>query len=112
MTTLRDAVTGYLSLRRSMGYKVEGLSKLLLSFAAFCEHRGIDRVQNEVALQWATTEIRVPVTDALFARRMDAVRLFAKHQRTLDPATQVPDEAIGTRRYQSQQPNVLNDEQI
>ena len=37
MNTLRENVTDYLATRRAMGFKVEGLSKLLLSFVAFCE---------------------------------------------------------------------------
>ena len=35
MNTLRENVTDYLATRRAMGFKVEGLSKLLLSFVVF-----------------------------------------------------------------------------
>ena len=112
MSTLRENVTDYLATRRTMGFKVEGLSKLLLSFVAFCEARGATRVQNDVAVQWATATIKVPVSDALFARRMDAVRIFARYQHALDPATQIPAEAIRRRRYRPKEPNIFNENEI
>ncbi|GAA5108981.1 tyrosine-type recombinase/integrase [Haloechinothrix salitolerans] len=112
MSTLRENVTDYLATRRAMGFKLEGLSKLLLSFVAFCEARGATRVQNDLAVEWATATIKVPVSDALFARRMDAVRIFARHQHALDPATQIPPEAICNRRYRPKEPNVFSESEI
>lgn len=113
MSTLREDVTDYLGMRRVMGFKVEGLSKLLLSFVSFCESRGaLLHVRNDLALEWATTMINVPVTDALIARRMDAVRVFARYQHALDPATQVPTEAVCNRRYQPQEPNVFTEDEV
>ena len=112
MSTLRTDIDDYLATRRAMGFKVEGLSKLLLSFVTFCEGHGASHVQNDLAVQWATTPIKVAVTDALIARRMDAVRVFARHQHALNPSTQIPDEGIGNRRYQPRQPNVFTQAQV
>ncbi|MDN5724001.1 MAG: tyrosine-type recombinase/integrase [Corynebacterium sp.] len=112
MSTLREDVADYLATRRAMGFKVEGLSKLLTNFVTFCEARGAVRVQNEIAVEWAATPIKVPVTDALFARRMDAVRIFARFQHALDPDTQIPPERICRRRYQPREPNVFDQTQI
>jgi integrase/recombinase XerD len=112
VSTLREAVTDYLATRRAMGFKAEGLSKLLLSFVAFCEARGAVRVQNDLAVEWATSTIKVPVSDALFARRMDVVRIFARHQHALDPATQIPPETICRRRYRAKEPNLFSETEI
>ena len=112
MKTLRESVSDYLMMRRSMGYKVEGLTKLLTSFVAHCEARGVQRVQKQIALEWATTKMRIEVTDGLIARRMDAVRIFAKHQHALDPATEIPDETVCHRRYRPKAPNVFTEAQI
>ena len=112
MNALRADVAGYLATRRAMGFKVEGLSKLLLSFVAFCEARGATRVRNDVALEWATAQIKVPVSDALVARRMDAVRIFARYQYALDPATEVPVETLCRRRYRPKEPNVFSQNEI
>jgi integrase/recombinase XerD len=112
MSTLRENVTDYLAMRRAMGFKVEGLSKLLESFVGFCEARGANRVQNDLVVEWATARIKVPVSDALFARRMDAVRTFARYQHALDPATQVPPEATCNRRYRPKEPNVFSEDEV
>jgi integrase/recombinase XerD len=112
MNTLRENVTDYLATRQTMGFKVEGLHKLLLSFVEFCEGRGATHVRNDLALQWATTKIKVPVTDALVARRLDAVRIFARYQHALDPATQIPAEDSRPRRYRPKQPNVFSQAEI
>ncbi|MCL2424300.1 MAG: tyrosine-type recombinase/integrase [Micrococcales bacterium] len=112
MSTLRQDVADYLAVRRAMGFKAEGLGKLLASFVAFCEARGAVRVEDDLALEWATSMIKVPVNDALVARRMDAVRLFARHQHALDPATWVPPETVCNRRYQPREPNVFTDAEV
>jgi integrase/recombinase XerD len=112
MNTLRENVADYLATRRAMGFKVEGLQKLLHSFVAFCEERGATHVCNDLAAQWATTMIKVPVSDALIARRLDAVRIFARYQHALDPATQIPAEEIRPRRYRPKQPNVFSQAEI
>ncbi len=112
MSTLRESVADYLAMRRTLGFKLEGLSKLLFSFVEFCESRGAVRVQTEIALEWARTPIKGPVSDALFARRMDAVRVFARYQHALDPHTQVPPENLGTRRYQPRTPNIFTEAEI
>lgn len=112
MTALRQAVEDYLMMRRGLGFKLEGLSKLLRSFVTFCEDRDIDHVTVEVALAWSTTPIKVPGHPALHARRLDAVRVFARHQAALDPATQVPPEDILSRRYQPHRPRLFTDAEI
>lgn len=112
MTTLRQSVVDYLAVRRTMGFKVEGLSKLLLSFVAFAEARGATRVTTDLAVEWANTRIKVEVTDALVARRMDAVRVFARYQQALDATTQVPAEVICHRRYRAAEPNVFTAAQV
>jgi integrase/recombinase XerD len=112
MKTLRENVTDYLTTRRALGFKLEGLSKLLLSFVEFCEARGATRVQNDLAIQWATTPIKVPLSDHLVARRLDAVRIFARYQHALDPLTQIPAEEHRPRRYRPKQPNMLSQHDI
>lgn len=112
MSALRESVADYLTVRRAMGFKAEGLSKLLASFVAFCEERGATHVHSDLAVQWATSTVRAPVNDALFARRMDAVRIFARYQHALDPVTEIPPDGICNRRYRPKEPNVFSDSEI
>ena len=53
MSPLRLALEDYLSLRRSLGFKLERAGKLLAQFVVFCEDAGADVVTTELALAWA-----------------------------------------------------------
>lgn len=37
MSPLRQAVADYLAMRQTMGFKAEGLTKLLTSFVRYCD---------------------------------------------------------------------------
>jgi hypothetical protein len=50
MTSLRQAVQDYLSLRRSLGFKLRCTGALLLKFAAFAEGRKTEYVTISLAL--------------------------------------------------------------
>lgn len=112
MSALREAVKDYLTMRRGLGFKLEGLAKLLRSFVVFCEDRGVDHVTNDIALEWATSTMKVPGNEALYARRLDAVRTFARHQHALNPATEIPPDDVLNRRYRSHPPHLFTDAEI
>lgn len=112
MNALREAVEDYLAMRRGLGFKLEGLAKLLNSFVTFCEDRDVDHVTVETAMTWATSTIKVPGHAALYARRLDAVRVFARHQAALDPATQIPPEDVLSSRYRPHRPRLFTEDEI
>ncbi len=58
MKTLRQAVGDYLSLRRSLGFKLGRPGQLVTQFASYCSAAGSDLVTTELALAWA----RLPAT--------------------------------------------------
>jgi integrase/recombinase XerD len=87
MSPLRQALTGYLAVRRALGYKLARPEKLLAQFIAYLEDQGATTVTTEHALAWATQ----PAGDLSWhACRMTAVRGFATYLRTVDPAAEVP----------------------
>ncbi len=53
MTQLRRALTDYLSLRRSLGYKLRRSEKLLHQFIDFLEAAGAQTITTKHALAWA-----------------------------------------------------------
>jgi integrase/recombinase XerD len=112
MSALREAVNDYITMRRGLGFKLESLAKLLRSFVAFCEDRSVDHVTNDIALEWATLRIKVVGNEALYARRLDAVRIFARHQHALDPATEIPPDDVLGRRYRSHPPRLFTDAEM
>lgn len=87
MSPLRQALAGYLAVRRSLGYKLARPEKLLAQFITYLEGLGVATVTTEHALAWAT----LPGGDANWhAHRLSAVRGFATYLHTIDPAAEIP----------------------
>jgi integrase len=87
MSPLRQALAGYLAVRRSLGYKLERPEKLLTQFLGWLENAGAATVTTERALAWAT----LPGGDAYWhAYRLSVVRGFAVYLHTIDPSAEVP----------------------
>lgn len=85
MSGLRGAAGDYLSVRRSLGFQLVGVGRLLAQFADFAETVGADTITTDLALQWATAPPGGSVT--WHAQRLGAVRGFA---RWLQPSTRPP----------------------
>ena len=88
MTPLRQAIREYVALRRSVGYHLDNAARELAHFATFLEQQGADGITVALALEWA---MHGPaVQPATWARRLTAVRGFARHWQASDPRTEVP----------------------
>jgi integrase/recombinase XerD len=83
-------------MRRALGFKLESHGPRLMSFIRFCEDRGATAVTTDLAVEWATST--ASDHEAYQARRLDVVRIFARHLQPLDPATEVPPEDVLDRR--------------
>jgi integrase/recombinase XerD len=58
MNTLRQAVHEYLSLRRSLGFKLREAGKGLLDFATFMEQHRASYITQALALVWLISPLR------------------------------------------------------
>jgi integrase/recombinase XerD len=99
MSGLREALAGYLELRRNLGFTLARDAKLLDQFIAYLEERGSGTVTVTDALAWAT--LPPDASPGWLRLRMQVVRGFAAYLRTLDPATEVPSVSLvpgGPRR--------------
>ncbi len=83
-------------MRRALGFKLTSHGPRLMSFVRFCEDRGATTVTTDLAVEWATST--ASDHEAYQARRLDIVRIFARHLQPLDPATEVPPEDVLDRR--------------
>ena len=110
MTTLRQAVQDYLSLRRSLGFKLRCVGALLLKFAAFAEARGAGYVTISLALEWAT--LPPHQKPATWADRMKAIRVFARYQQAIDARTEVPPFGLLPYRPPRARPYLYTAEEI
>ncbi len=99
MTGLREALAGYLDLRRGLGFKLDRDEKLLDQFITYLDERGMATVTVADALACAT--LPAGGSPGWLRMRITVVRGFAAYLRTLDPATEVPPASLlpgGTHR--------------
>lgn len=87
-TSLRRSLEEYLSIRRTLGFKLEFAAYELADFVDFAEAAGANHITTQLALTWAAQPIKDPACRT--ARRIEAVRGFARFVSGSDPASQVP----------------------
>jgi integrase/recombinase XerD len=88
MIALRQIATGYLAMRRSLGYQMKGQGRLLMDYISHLEDTGQTTVTVANAVRWA---ILPPGTSPIWwSRRLSVVRCFARHLSAFDPCCQVP----------------------
>ncbi len=88
MTALREALAGYLQVRRRLGFAMPQDGRLLDEFVGFLEQAGADRITTELALKWARLPARAH--PHRWRQRLGVARGFARHLATIDPASEVP----------------------
>ena len=106
-TSLKD----YLSLRRSLGFKMKDAGQALPKLVAFLDRKGIQSITAKLAVQWAAE----PQTakPGYRAQRLSMARGFAKYLSGLDPRTEIPPPGIlpygGNRR---RKPHIYTEDEI
>jgi integrase/recombinase XerD len=110
MNTLRQAVAEYLSLRRSLGFKLHDAGKSLLDFATFMEQHRATCVTQALALAWAQQPF--DVQPAHWAKRLSFVREFARHRSATDPRTEIPAQSLLPFQPKRARPYLYSDDEI
>ncbi len=110
MSELAAAVEDYLALRRSLGFALEGHDRLLASFVAHLEARGLDTVTIEAALAWATQP--VGANPSWHAKRLGYVRRFATYLQTFDSRCQVPPPDLLANAPRRVQPHLYSADEV
>jgi integrase len=87
MSSLRQALAGYLAVRRSLGYGLARQEKLLGQFITYLEDAGAKTVTARAALAWA---VLPGGNQSWHALRLQAIRGFASWLQAIDPSAEVP----------------------
>ncbi len=88
MSGLEEMVADYLTVRRSLGYKLAGTEHLLGQFVAYLHHQDEQTLTVEHALAFATAP--VDASRRWQALRLSAIRCFARWAQPSDASIQVP----------------------
>jgi integrase/recombinase XerD len=110
MTDLDQAVTDYLAVRRSLGYKLVEQGRLLFDFVAYLDTIGAPRVTTEVAAAWATQP--TGCSPVRWAQRLAVVRGFARHLKAIDPDTEIPPLGVLPHRCRRVAPYLYSDDDV
>jgi integrase/recombinase XerD len=110
MNTLRQAVQEYLTLRRSLGFKLRDAGKLLQAYVKFMEEQRAPYITTKLALAWAQQPSTVQPAE--WARRLSVVRIFARHRSATDPRTQIPPKGLLPYRPKRARPYLYSAQEI
>lgn len=110
MSTLRQAVAEYLTLRRGLGFKLQLPGVWLEQFVSFLEQRGASYITTQLALDWAKQSINAQPVH--MTRRLSAVCDFARYRAASDPRTEVPPLGLLPHRFHRKPPYIYSDDEI
>ncbi|MGE5764298.1 MAG: tyrosine-type recombinase/integrase [Mycobacterium leprae] len=109
MSVLGRAVTDYLALRRSLGYKLEAHHRLLSQFVAFLEERQAALITTALALKWATQPAGSVVW---WHQRLAVVAGFARHLQASHPGHQVPPTDLLPAKFRRAIPYLYSEDDV
>ena len=110
MNQLQKAVRDYLTMRRSLGFKLVRHEAALREFVLFLTRKRSARITINLALEWATQDAGHQPYE--WAARLSVVRGFARHWSATDPSTEVPPLGLLPYRPPRAQPYFYSDQEI
>jgi len=110
MSDLQQILQDYLSVRRSLGFKLEREGSLLPAFVTFLDKSGSPVITSALALAWAKQP--AAATTYWWAARLRMVRTLARYAHTIDPRTEVPPEYTLPRSRPRLQPYIYSDTEV
>lgn len=110
MSELGNAVTDYLALRRSLGFKLRAHEPLLAGFVSYLERAGLDTVTTQAALSWATAP--AAAGPSWWHQRLAVVRGFAEYLQVFDHGCEIPPKYLLPRPSGRRNPWLLSGEDV
>lgn len=108
--TLRHELVRYLTVRRSLGYKLGTAERILRRFIEFADAEGATYVTTDLFLRWQ--EVFGEAGQQTWAARFGMVRLFAQWLHGLDPAHEVPPRGLVPSRQRRKRPYIYSEAEI
>lgn len=110
MRPLTKAIDDYLTLRRSLGFKLHSAGAALMNFASFMERQRAPSITTRLALDWAQQP--PDAQPAHWAQRLSFVRGFARHHVATDPSTEVPPPGLLPYRPARARPYLYSNDEV
>lgn len=111
MSAMEQALADYLALRRSLGHKLADAERQLRRFVTYLEFIGADTVTLDAALGFVLDADLDPAS-AVPAKRLEAVRGFARYLAGIDGRAEIPPAGLVTYRGRRRTPYLFTDDEI
>jgi integrase len=106
--TFRDALDNYLTMRRSLGFKLEETEGQLAKFVAFMQRKRATFITNSLVLEWAQQSQSGRNRPA---KRLTMVRGLARYLSAFDPRTEVPPDNLLKKWPDRARPYLYSDQE-
>lgn len=110
MSTLREALTEYISMRRALGYKLRMPANALPKFVSFLEEKQASFITTSLALEWAQQPATAQAS--LWAQKLGWVRGFALYRSASDNRTEIPPFSLLPHKAKRVRPYLYTDIEI
>jgi len=110
VTTIKQALTDYINVRRGLGFQLRKPASLLRNFVEFLQAAGSSYITTNLALRWATQPTQAE--PACWAARLGMVRRFAIWYSAIEPRTEIPPANLLPYHHRRKPPHIYTDEEI
>jgi len=110
VSDLRKTLEEYLTVRRSLGFKLVSTGARLHKYVSFLEAQGETVITTQLAVSWAQRDAHVQ--PAQWATNLRTIRLFAQYCSGIDPLTEIPPSGILPYQYRRKEPYIYTTEEI
>ena len=111
MSPLEAALVDYLRLRRALGHKLDDSGRQLARFVPYLDGIGAETVTMQAAVAFVCDPELDPASSTP-ARRLTAVRGFARHLAGIDACTEIPPAGLVSYRRSRRNPYLFSDEDV
>jgi integrase/recombinase XerD len=110
MSTLSRELDRYLTIRRSLGYRLRAHERILRKLVAFAEQQGAEHISTDLFLRWQ----KAPgsANRHTRAQSLAMVRLFAQWLHGIDSEHEVPPKGLIPRCNRRPNPYIYSDDEI
>lgn len=110
MSTLSQELDRYLSIRRSLGYKLSTDERILRRFINFAENESAEHVSTALFLRWEESFCKA--NKQTWAHRLGTVRVFAQWLHSLNAKHEVPPQSLIPSRVRRPHPYIYSEDDI
>ena len=110
MSSIREALTEYIAMRRALGYKLRMPASGLSKFVSFLEDRQASFITNSLALEWAQQPSTAQAS--LWSAKLGWVRGFALYRSASDNRTEIPPYSLLPHKTKRVRPYLYTDMEV